>query len=138
MVAAIIGNMFGFWFGKKAGETLYKRKESFLFRKRHVEITKAYYEKHGGKTLIIGRFLPIIRTFAPILAGVIKIDFEKFMMYNVIGAVLWIGSIGSIAFYLGKQFPQVENYLGYIFITLIALTAIPILTTYLKNRKAKV
>ncbi len=138
MIAAIIGNMFGFWFGKKAGETLYKRKDSFFFRKRHVEITKAYYDKHGGKTLILGRFLPIIRTFAPILAGVIKIDLKKFILFNIIGAVLWIGSIGSIAFYLGKEFPQVENYLGYIFVGLIILTAIPILTTLIKNRKRSV
>lgn len=135
MIAAIIGNVFGFWFGRKAGDALYNRKDSFFFRKRHIEITKEYYEKHGGKTLILGRFLPIIRTFAPILAGVIKIDFKKFMLFNVIGAVAWIGSIGSIAFYLGKQFPQVENYLTYIFITLIVLTAIPILTAFLKNRK---
>lgn len=137
MLAAIIGNMFGFWFGKKAGETLYKREDSFFFRKKHIEITKAYYEKHGGKTLILGRFLPIIRTFAPILAGVIKINFKTFMLYNVIGAAAWIGSIGSIAFYLGKQFPQVENYLGYIFITLIILTALPIITAMLKSRKSK-
>lgn len=135
MTAAIIGNMFGFWFGKKAGAALYNRKDSFFFRKRHLEITKAYYEKHGGKTLILGRFLPIIRTFAPILAGVIKIDFKKFMLFNIIGAIAWIGSIGSIAFYLGKQFPQVENYLGYVFISLIILTALPIITAFIKNKK---
>lgn len=135
MLAAIIGNMFGFWFGKKAGEKLYSRKDSFFFRKKHVEITQAYFDKHGGKTLILGRFVPIIRTFAPILAGVIKIDFKKFMLYNVIGSVAWIGSIGSIAFYLGKEFPQVENYLGYIFGALIILTALPIITTFLKARK---
>ncbi len=135
MTAAIIGNMFGFWFGKKAGETLYKREDSFFFRKKHIEITKAYYEKHGGKTLILGRFIPIIRTFAPILAGVIRIEFKKFMLYNVVGAVAWIGSIGSIAFYLGKEFPQVENYLGYVFGALIILTALPIITTFLKARK---
>ncbi len=134
MSAAIIGNMVGFWFGKKAGTKLYSRKDSFFFRKRHIEITKNYYEKHGGKTLILGRFLPIIRTFAPILAGVIQIDFKKFMLYNIIGAVAWIGGIGSIAFYLGKQFPQIENYLGYIFITLIILTAIPVMITYFKSR----
>jgi len=93
-----------------------------------------YYEKHGGKTLILGRFIPIIRTFAPILAGVIKIEFKKFMLYNVIGAVAWIGSIGSIAFYLGKEFPQVENYLGYIFGALIILTALPILTAFIKGK----
>lgn len=137
IAAAIIGNMVGFWFGKKAGDTLYSRKDSFFFRKSHLETTRVYYEKHGGKTLILGRFIPIIRTFAPILAGVIKIDFKKFMLYNVIGAVLWIGGIGSIAFYLGKKFPQVENYLGYIFVGLIVLTAIPVLTTYLKSRKKK-
>lgn len=135
MTAAIIGNMFGFWFGKKAGGKLYSRSNSFFFRKKHVEITQAYFDKHGGKTLILGRFVPIIRTFAPILAGVIKIDFKKFMLYNVIGSVAWIGSIGSIAFYLGKEFPQVENYLGYIFGALIVLTALPIITTFLKARR---
>lgn len=135
MLAAIIGNVVGFWFGKKVGNKLYSRPDSFFLRKSHVATTTAYYEKHGGKTLILGRFLPIIRTFAPILAGVIKIEFPKFMLYNVIGAVLWIGSIGSIAFYLGKEFPQVENYLGYIFIGLIIITALPILSTYLKSRK---
>lgn len=133
MLAAITGNMFGFWFGKKAGEKLYSRKDSFFFRKRHLEMTKAYYQKHGGKTLILGRFIPIIRTFAPILAGVIKIELKKFMLYNVIGAVAWIGSIGSIAFYLGKQFPEIENYLGYVFGALIILTALPILTAFLKK-----
>lgn len=135
--AAVIGNMFGFWFGKKTGEKLYGRKDSFLFKKKHLEITKAYYEKHGGKTLILGRFLPIVRTFAPILAGIIKIKFATFMLYNVIGAVGWIGSIGSIAFYLGKQYPQVENYLGYIFITLIILTALPIVVSYIRSDKNK-
>jgi membrane-associated protein len=134
MLAAIVGNVFGFWFGKKAGEKLYSRKDSFFFRKKHLEMTKAYYQKHGGKTLILGRFIPIIRTFAPILAGVIKIEFKKFMLYNVIGAVAWIGSIGSIAFYLGKQFPQIENYLGYVFGALIILTALPILSAFLKNK----
>ena len=97
--------------------------------------TKDFYDKHGGKTLILGRFLPIIRTFAPILAGVIKIDFKTFMMYNVIGAVAWIGSIASIAYFLGKQFPEIENYIGYIVIGLIVITTIPVLMTYLKSRK---
>jgi membrane-associated protein len=135
IAAAVLGNMFGYWFGKKAGENLYSRKNSFFFRQSHVTTTKAYYEKHGGKTLILGRFLPIIRTFAPILAGVIRIDFKTFMLYNIVGATAWIISIGGIAYYLGKKFPAVENYLGYIFIGLIILTAIPILITWLKNRK---
>jgi len=135
MAAAILGNMFGYWFGRKAGEALYKRKDSFFFRRKHLETTKAFYEKHGGKTLIMGRFLPIIRTFAPVLAGVIKVDFGLFMVYNVVGAVAWIGSFGSIAYFLGKRFPQTEQYLGYIVIGLIVITAIPVVITWLKNRK---
>jgi membrane-associated protein len=135
MSAAIIGNIFGYWFGKKVGGKLYSRPDSFLFKKRHLTTTKAFYDKHGGTALILGRFLPIIRTFAPILAGVIKIDFKKFMFYNIIGAIAWIGSIASIAYFLGKQFPAIENYIGYIVIGLIVITTIPVLITYLKSRK---
>jgi membrane-associated protein len=135
MSSAIIGNIFGYWFGKKVGGKLYSRQDSFLFKKRHLTTTKAFYDKHGGTALILGRFLPIIRTFAPILAGVIKIDFKKFMFYNIVGAIAWIGSIASIAYFLGKQFPSIENYIGYIVIGLIVITTIPVLMTYLKSRK---
>lgn len=134
MLAAVIGNIAAYWFGLKAGESLYKREDSLLFKKQHLITTKAFYEKHGGKTLILGRFLPIIRTFAPILAGVIKIEFKTFMLYNIIGAVSWIGSIASIAYFLGIQFPWIENYIGYIVIGLIVITAIPVIVTYFKNK----
>lgn len=137
IASAIAGNGVGYWFGKKIGPKLYNRKDSFFFKQKHLEATRLFYEKHGGKTLILGRFLPIIRTFAPIFAGIIKIDFMRFMLYNFIGAVLWIGSIGSIAYYLGVKFPEVENYLGYIFITLIILTALPILNTVIRVKKNK-
>lgn len=135
ILAAILGNIFGYWFGKKTGEKLYAKKDSFLFRKQHLITTKAFYDKHGGTALILGRFLPIIRTFAPIFAGVIKVDFKTFMLYNVIGAVAWIGSIGTIAYFLGKQFPAIENYIGYIVIGLIVITTIPVAITYFKSKK---
>ena len=137
IAAAVIGNIFGYWFGKKTGETLYSKKDSLLFRKSHLKTTSDFYHKHGGKALILGRFLPIIRTFAPILAGVIKIDFKTFMLYNIIGAVAWIGSIASIAYFVAKQYPQIEHYLGYIIIGLIVITTIPVLITYLKSRGKK-
>lgn len=133
--SAVIGNVFGYWFGKKTGQALYQKKDSLLFKRKHLDTTKVFYEKHGGKALILGRFLPIIRTFAPILAGVIEVDFKKFMVYNLVGAILWIVSIASIAYYLGINFPEVENYLGYIIIGLIIVTAIPVITTYYKNRQ---
>ncbi|HXD94859.1 MAG TPA: VTT domain-containing protein, partial [Bacteroidia bacterium] len=132
-----IGNTFGYYFGKKVGEGLYKRKDSLLFKKRHLETTRSFYEKHGGQTLFLGRFLPIIRTFAPILAGVIKIDAKKFMLYNVVGALCWIGSVAGIGYFLGAKFPQTKDYLGYIVIGLIIITSIPVLVTYFKERKSK-
>lgn len=135
IAAAVIGNVVGYWFGRKTGEALFKREDSFLFKKKHLEATKSFYDRHGGKALVMGRFLPIIRTFAPILAGVIKVDFKTFMLYNMAGAVAWIGSIASIGYFLGREFPQTENYLGYIVIGLIVITAIPVVRTYLKERK---
>ena len=133
--SAVLGNIVGYWFGKKTGEKLFQKKDTFLFRKKHLETTKLFYEKHGGKALVLGRFLPIIRTFAPIIAGVIKVDFKLFMIYNITGASLWIITLTSIAFFLGKEFPQTENYIGYIVIGLIVITTIPVFITYLKNRK---
>ncbi len=133
--SAVIGNIVGYWFGKKTGENLFQKKDTFLFKKKHLETTKLFYEKHGGTALIFGRFLPIIRTFAPILAGVIKVEFKLFMIYNIAGASLWIISLTSIAFFLGIEFPQTEKYIGYIVIGLIIITTIPVLITYLKNRK---
>ena len=135
ITSAVLGNIVGYWFGKKTGEKLFQKKDTFLFRKKHLETTKLFYEKHGGKALVLGRFLPIIRTFAPIIAGVIKVDFKLFMIYNITGASLWIITLTSIAFFLGKEFPQTENYIGYIVIGLIVITTIPVLITYLKNRK---
>ncbi len=134
-LAAITGNVVGYLFGKKVGEKLFQRDDSLLFKKRHLTATKSFYERHGGKTLVLGRFLPIIRTFAPILAGVIKIDFKQFMLYNIVGAVAWIVSISSTGYYLGSHFPWVKDELGYIVIGLIVITTIPVVNTYIKERK---
>lgn len=137
IAAAVLGNVFGYWFGRKTGEALYKREDSLIFKKSHLITTKSFYEKYGGKTLVLGRFLPIIRTFAPILAGVIKVDFKIFMIYNLIGAFAWIGSLASLAYFLGIKFPKIESYIGYIVIGLIIITAIPVISTFLKNRVKK-
>ena len=133
--AAIVGNLTGYLFGKKVGEKLYTRKDSFFFKQRHLVATKAFYDKHGGRTLVLGRFLPYIRTFAPILAGVIKIDFKKFMIYNLVGAIAWIGSICSIDYFLGRIYPGIENYLGWIVIGFIIITTIPVILTYWREKK---
>lgn len=137
VAAAVLGNIVGYLFGKRFGKNLFKKEDTFFFKKRHLIATQDFYEKHGRKTLIMGRFLPYVRTFAPILAGIINLDFNKFMLYNVIGAFAWIGSIASIGYFLGSKFPETENYLGYIVIGLIVITTLPVAITYLKNRKQK-
>jgi membrane-associated protein len=136
--AAIIGNTAGYWFGKSMGEKLYSKKDNLIFKKSHIEVTRNYYNKYGGNlTLVIARFLPVVRTFAPILAGVIKIDFGQFMLFNLIGALTWILSLSGIGYFLVQIFPGITNHMGYIFITLIILTALPIIRLLIKNRKEK-
>lgn len=135
MLAAVTGNMFGYYFGKKAGERIYQRKETWFFKKKHLETTNKYYERYGGNaTLILARFLPIVRTFAPIIAGVVKVNFVKFMLFNVVGAVLWILGLTSIGYFLVALFPSITNYMGYIFIALIVLTAIPVVRIALRKK----
>ena len=135
--AAILGNIVGYWFGYKVGPPLFERKDSLIFKKKYLEVTRDFYNKNGGKTLIIGRFLPIIRTFAPILAGVVKIDFKKFMMYNVVGAFAWIGTLCSIGYYLGT-YEWVQKNIGFIVIGLIVVTTIPVLMTFIKGKKKNI
>lgn len=137
ILAAVIGNTAGYWFGKSMGEKLYDKPENLIFKQRHIEVTNNYYHKYGGNlTLIIARFLPVVRTFAPIIAGVIKIDFLKFMLFNIVGAILWIVSLTSIGYFLVQIFPGITDHMGYIFVALIILTALPILrVTFRKKDK---
>ncbi|MBI2269090.1 MAG: VTT domain-containing protein [Bacteroidetes bacterium] len=132
-ISAIAGNIAGYWFGKRVGPSLFKREDSLIFKKRYVELTRGFYAKHGGKALVLGRFLPIIRTFAPILAGVIQIDFKRFMIYNLVGSVLWVFSLTLTGFFLGRQFPWIIDYLEYIVVGLIIITIIPVIRTYRKR-----
>ena len=134
--AAVLGNVSGYWFGRYAGEKLYSRPDSWFFKKRHLEATRVYYDKYGGNfTLILARFLPVIRTFAPIISGVLRIDFFKFMIFNIVGAVAWIVGLTSIGYFLVQVFPQITDYMGYVFIAIIVLTALPVLRLIFRNRK---
>ncbi|HQQ94533.1 MAG TPA: VTT domain-containing protein [Bacteroidia bacterium] len=136
LLAAVSGNMTGYWFGKKVGTRLYQREDSVLFKKRHIELTRSYYARFGGNlTLILARFLPVVRTFAPVIAGVIDVNFAQFMLMNVLGGAAWILSLTSIGYYLVQWFPGISNYMGYIFIALIILTAIPILRLAFRKKE---
>lgn len=134
-VAAILGNFTGYWFGRKTGPMLYQRRDTFFFKKKHLKIAENYYHKQGAFALIMGRFVPIVRTFAPIFAGVVKLNFKKFAIYNVVGAILWITSLTLLGYFLGKRFEkQINDYLLYIIIGFIIITTIPLLITFVKNK----
>ncbi len=135
-LAAIIGNFSGYWFGRKVGPALYKRPDTWLFKKRYIESTQAFYEKHGAKTLILGRFLPYIRTFAPVLAGVIKVHFGRFVVYSIVGAILWMCTFVTLGYKLGT-YQWVQDHIAYIVLGLVAATSIPLLIAYLRNRKKR-
>ncbi|MDZ4838996.1 MAG: VTT domain-containing protein [Bacteroidota bacterium] len=135
-VAAILGNLTGYYFGKSVGPKLFAREDSLIFKKKYLEATQAFYTKNGGRALILGRFIPIIRTFVPILAGAIKMDFSKFMLYNIIGALLWVPSLTIAGYYLGR-FTWVKENVEIIVIGLVIITIIPVVRTFLKEKKNK-
>lgn len=135
IAAAIIGNFAGYWFGKRTGPLLYKRKETFFFKKRYLVAAEDYYRKQGAFALIMGRFVPVVRTFAPIFAGIVGLDFKKFAFYNIVGAILWITSLTLLGYLLGKRFEkEITDYLLYIIIGFIAITTIPLIVTFLKKQ----
>ncbi len=136
-ITAVLGSLFGYFFGLKAGSKLYVRKDSFFFRKSHIATAEKYYERYGIRTLVIGRFLPVVRTFAPIVAGIVKMPLGTFMGANILGAFAWVASLVSMGYFLGKIWPNAEHYLGYIIVLLIIITAIPVMRTYFKAKNGK-
>jgi membrane-associated protein len=136
-LAAIGGYYAGYFFGYKTGEALYKRKDTLFFKKEYITTAEVFYKKYGGVALVLGRFLPIVRTFAPILAGVVKVRPIVFFMFNVVGAFLWPLSIVSAGYYVGKIFPNALDYLNYIIIGFIVVTSIPVINSIRNDRKLK-
>jgi membrane-associated protein len=136
ITAAVAGNMVGYAFGKKVGPLLFKRKSGFLFRQEHLTTAHAFYIKHGKKTIILSRFFPIVRTFAPIVAGIVKLDYYKFFIYSLVGAIFWVTILVLTGYYLGKYVPGTKDYLGYIVIFLIVITSIPFILKAIKKKRA--
>lgn len=136
-IAAILGYYIGYYFGFKTGEALYKRPDSLFFKKDYIYTAENFYKKYGGIALIMGRFLPIVRTFAPILAGVVKVSPKVFFFYNVLGAVLWPAVVVSAGYFVGSVFPNALSYLNYIVIAFIVVTAIPVYKNLRDQAKKK-
>ena len=134
-IAAVVGDSVGYWFGKKTGASLFTREDSRFFKKEYVEKAKLFYEKHGRKTLILARFMPIIRTFAPIVAGVAEMKYKTFIVFNVIGAFIWTFGLTLGGYFLGKVIPDADHYLLPIVILIIFVSILPGIVHILRERK---
>ena|SRR3989338_1071817 len=136
-LCAILGDNFGYYFGRKVGPKIFTREDSFLFRRSHVQKTKAFYDRHGKKTIILARFVPIIRTFAPILAGVGGMEYKTFFLFNVIGGVGWTAGMLLAGYILGNFIPGLERYLEWIILGIIALSVSPFFIEWWRSRRTK-
>ena len=125
MFAAIGGDSVGYLFGKKVGPSIFKKEDSLFFNKKYVEKAHSFYEKHGNKTIILARFIPVVRTFAPIVAGVGQMNYKKFFIYNCAGGIFWSILMVGGGFILGETFPSAEEYLTPIIIFIIAASFAP-------------
>ncbi len=124
IVAAIVGDTVGYWFGRRVGPALFKRPKSLLFNPDHLRRAHDFYEKHGGKTIILARFMPIIRTFAPIVAGMGQMEYRRFLSFNVFGGLLWVISMTGIGYFLG-QIPGVREHIEIVIIIVVFLSILP-------------
>lgn len=124
-IAAIVGDSVGYKIGQITGPRIFTREESLLFRRAHLYRAQAFYERHGGKTIIIARFVPIIRTFAPVVAGVGQMRYRSFLMYNVVGGILWVWSMLFTGYFLGRWVPGIDRHIEKVILVVIFLSILP-------------
>jgi membrane-associated protein len=134
--AAIIGDTVGFFIGRGLGHLLYQKENSFFFRKSHILAAQAFYKHHGGKTIIFARFIPILRTFAPTVAGAAHMNYSKFIFFNITGGVIWIGGLVGAGYFLGQVFgTAINDYLSFLILGIIALSVSPVFLQWIKSKK---
>lgn len=136
-VGAVTGDSVGFTFGFRVGRKLFRRENSRFFNKENLIKAQNFYERHGTKTIVLARFIPIIRTFAPIVAGIGKMNYRTFIVFNVIGGALWAAAVPLAGYYLGKVIPNIDKYLLPIIIVIVIVSAIPAILNFLRSRKKK-
>jgi membrane-associated protein len=132
--AAIVGDQLGYYIGYRTGPRLFRREDSLLFRRAHLLRAKRFYEKHGGKTIILARFIPIIRTFAPVVAGVGEMEYRRFVSFNVIGGFLWVWSMSLLGYLLGSAVPDIERNIHIVIVVVIVLSLLPAVIEYVRSR----
>jgi membrane-associated protein len=137
IVAAVVGDSVGYAIGRRLGPRLFTRQKSLLFNPAHVERTRRFYEKYGAKTIVIARFVPIVRTFAPVLAGVGRMEYRRFIFYNVAGGVAWVISMTWAGYLLRQSIPNIGSYIHIVVPVVIVLSCIPIAVELLRERRQR-
>lgn len=125
IAGAILGDTVGYWFGNKTGPRIFKREDSLLFHKKNLIKANEFYKKHGGKTIVLARFLPFIRTFAPIVAGVGEMDYSRFLSFNIFGGIFWVLATSLLGYFLGNTIPDIDRYIIWIILIIIFVSALP-------------
>jgi len=137
IVAAVVGDSVGYAIGRRLGPRLFTREKSLLFNPAHVERTRRFYEKYGAKTIVIARFVPIVRTFAPVLAGVGRMEYRRFISYNVAGGVGWVVSMTWAGYLMGQSIPNIGSHIHIVVLIVIVLSLIPIAVEVLRERRRR-
>jgi membrane-associated protein len=133
-VAAIVGNTVGYFIGRASGPRLFTRDDSLLFKKKHLYRAQEFYRKHGGKTLVLARFMPIVRTFVPVVAGLANMPFAAYTAYNVLGGVLWIWSMLLVGYFLGRAMPGIDKYIEVMILVIVFLSVLPAIIAWWRDR----
>ncbi len=137
IVAAVVGDSVGYAIGWRAGPRLFTRPQSLLFNPRHVDRTRAFYERHGAKTIVIARFVPIVRTFAPVVAGVGQMEYRRFILYNVAGGAGWVTSMTWAGYLLGQAVPNIGDHIHIVVAIVILLSLVPIFVELIRERRRR-
>src|SRR5882672_8598178 len=133
-VAAVVGDQLGYYIGYRTGPRIFRREDSLLFKRKHLFRARDFYERHGGKTIILARFVPIIRTFAPVVAGVGQMEYRRFVTFNVVGGFGWVWSMSLLGYSLGRMVPDIDRHIHVVIAVVIVLSILPGVVEYVRSR----
>jgi membrane-associated protein len=135
MLCAIVGDQLGYGIGRSAGAALYKRQDSFFFRRKHLQQAHDFYEKYGGRAVILARFAPIIRTFCPPVAGAAGMPYGRYLIFDIFGGIFWVGAMILGGYTLGRSIPNIGKYIHYVIAVVVLISILPAIIGFLKSRK---
>jgi membrane-associated protein len=136
MVCAIVGDQIGYWIGRSAGAALYRREDSFFFRRSHLQRAHDFYEKYGGRAVILARFVPIVRTFCPPVAGAAQMPYARYVVFDIFGGILWVGAMILGGYALGHSVPNIGQRIHYVIAVVILVSVLPVIISLIRSKRS--